>query len=374
MTARTTPSLPVGQELNRLPNTRVSPMVPPLDTDKAPTRATGRASFYVALSLFGFLLIAIGLATDFVLHANDSSLAADEGVFTVRNPGHLLAGIGLIVVAVGLGRLASIMIGAAGAESGLLRIARVSLWIGIVALIGSLVYVVAGPGFGHEHGTASPDATALFDGVDRSRLPEEQALALATLSWSRQGSLAEDAFHNHDDAKIEELTPQEQEDLDAQIAVATTARTRFDTVAEAESLGYVQGSGVSDGSGAHWIKWTLVDKPFDIENPSMLLFDELKRGEPMELIAYSYWVASEHAPDGFSGETDQWHRHLGMCFDGGWLKDDNIPDRRSCAGDWVNGSDLWMLHAWVVPGVENTYGQFHNVNPLLCERACGLEN
>ena len=27
-----------------------------------------------------------------------------------------------------------------------------------------------------------------------------------------------------------------------------------------------------------------------------------------------------------------------------------------------------------VPGIENDYGIFHNVNPLLCEHACGLEN
>ena len=111
-------------------------MVPPVDTDKAPTRATGPAGFYVAMSLFGFLLIAIGLATDFVLHANDSGLAADEGIFTLSNPGHLLTGIGLIIVAVGLGRVATIMIGAGDDESRLLRIARVSLGIGAVALIG----------------------------------------------------------------------------------------------------------------------------------------------------------------------------------------------------------------------------------------------
>ena len=350
-------------------------MVPPPETDETPTRKTSRAGVYVALSLFGFLLIAIGLATDFVLHAKDSGLAADEGIFTLRNPGHLLAGIGLIVVAVGLGRVATIMIGAADDESRLLRIARLSLGIGAVALIGSMVYVVVGPGLGHDHGTELPDATVLFDGVDRSRLPDDQALALATLAWSRPGSLDGVMHMDHDNAEpAQDLTPQESGDLDAQIGVATAARTRFDTVAEAEALGYVQGSGVSDGSGAHWIKWTLVDRPFDIENPSMLLFDELKRGEPMELIAYSYWVASEHAPEGFAGETDEWHTHLGMCFEGGWLKDDNIPDRRSCPGDWVNGSDLWMLHAWVVPGLENTYGQFHNVNPLLCEKACGLEN
>jgi hypothetical protein len=349
-------------------------MVPPLDIDETSARTTGRAGFYVALSLFGLLLIAIGLAADFVLHANDSDLAANEGIFTVRNPGHILLGVGLVVVAIGLGRAASIMITNANTGTGLLRAALVSLGIGVVALVGTAVYIAAGPGFDHDHETTIPDASALFDGVDRSRLPEDEALALATLSWSRPGSLTEGAHNDHGDAEHNDLTPQEREALDDQIAVASAARARFDTVAEAEAMGYVQASGVTDGTGAHWVKWSLVDKPFDLEKPSMLLFDELKRGEPMGLIAYSYWVASEHPPEGFVGGTDEWHSHLGMCFENGWLKNDNIPDRRSCAGDWINGSDLWMLHAWVVPGLENDYGVFHNVNPLLCERACGLEN
>jgi hypothetical protein len=328
------------------------------------------------MSSFGLLLIAIGLATDFVLHANDSDLAANEGIFTFKNPGHILLGVGLVVVAIGLGRAASIMITNANTGTGLLRAALVSLGIGAIALVGSAVYIAAGPGFGHDHGTTIPDASALFDGVDRSRLPEDEALALAALSWSRPGSLtaASPNEHDHDDSAVSELTERESRDLDDQIAVASAARTRFDTVVEAEAMGYVRASGVTDGTGAHWVKWSLVDKPFDLENPSMLLFDELKRGEPMELIAYSYWVASEHPPEGFVGGTDEWHSHLGMCFDNGWLKNDNIPDRRSCAGDWINGSDLWMLHAWVVPGLDNEYGVFHNVNPLLCERACGLEN
>ena len=105
----------------------------------------------------------------------------------------------------------------------------------------------------------------------------------------------------------------------------------------------------------------------------MLLFDELKWGQGPELIAFSYWVASPDPPEGFAGEMDRWHAHLGMCFENGWLTTDNWP-RESCDGDWINGSDLWMLHAWVVPGVENDTGIFETINPKLCERACGLEN
>jgi hypothetical protein len=288
-----------------------------------------------------------------------------------------LAGIGIVVTAVGLGRAASIMIETADGNSALLRIGRLSLRVGLVALIAATVYVVAGPGFGAGHDHGLPDDLSVFDGVDRSRLPRDEALALATLAWSRPGSLDDDAGgdHGHPETMVAaDLTQDQGKALASQLALAARAVPRYDTVEEITAAGYVQASNVSDGAGTHWVKWSLVDRPFDPETPSMLLFDELVRGEAPELIAFSYWVASPNVPEGFAGNTDQWHSHVGMCFQNGWLKDENIPDRRLCAGDWVNGSDLWMLHAWVVPGLENKLGQFAVVNPLLCERACGLEN
>lgn len=222
----------------------------------------------------------------------------------------------------------------------------------------------------------STSVVVLSDDVDRSRLPPDEALALATLAWSRSEPLTDDVRHDHDDSEsmAAGLTQDQREDLAAQLAVATRVVPRYNTVEEAEAVGYVQGSGISDGSGAHWIKWSLVDQPFDPEAPSMLLFEEVEWGKGPELIAFSYWVASVREPDGFAGDLDIWHRHLGMCFENGWLANDGIPDSDSCEGDWINGSDLWMLHAWVVPDMENKLGQFAVVNPRLCERACGLEN
>ncbi|MFV1999001.1 MAG: hypothetical protein ACC654_01400 [Acidimicrobiia bacterium] len=355
-------------------------METPLDTGDdlvPPPDSVGR---YVALSLFGLLLIIIGVAADYVLDANNPGLTVYAGLFSVNSLGHLILGIGIVATAVGLALAASKIINTAGGDSGILRFGRFALGIGLVVLVVSLVYVVTGPGLGNSHSNGVSDALILSDGVDRSRLPAEEALALATLAWSRPGSLAEDAGMVHmgmeDDMEstVADQGPGSERALADQLALATGALARLDTIAEVEAQGYVQASNVSDGSGAHWVKWTLVDKPFDPENPSMLLFDQLTRGEPMELIAYSYWVASDGPPEGFPGTTDEWHPHVGMCFQNGWLKDDNLPDRRSCAGDWVNGSDLWMLHAWIVPGVENDFGQFATVNPLLCERACGLEN
>ena len=346
------------------------------DTDPEQSVSSQSVHRYLAVSLFGFLLVALGLAIDFVLHANDSNLAAEEGLFTLENPGHVLLGVGLVATALGLGRATSLMIKGSVGDAGLLGMGRLSLRIGMVVLLGSVVYVAAGPGFGDGHGEHTNGAVTLSDGVDRSRLPEEEALALAAIAASRSDGLADNSGHEHADSThaSSELTSEESEDLAAQLAAAAEIVPRYNTVAEAEADGYVQGSGVSDGAGAHWIKWSLVDRPFDLEAPSMLLFEELKRGEPPELIAFSYWVASDDEPDGFVGDADRWHAHLGMCFENGYLKDDNLPDSSSCDGDWINGSDLWMLHAWVVPGLENDLGLFATVNPLLCERACGLED
>ena len=227
-----------------------------------------------------------------------------------------------------------------------------------------------------EAADAAQDAEILMDGVDRSRLPREEAVAIAVLARERSEPVPEDAKHDHGHDHGDhdhELTPAEEAQLEAQWQEAVDAVDRFDSLEKVEAAGYVLASGVSDGAGAHYVKWSAVDRPFDPAEPSMLLFEELVRGEEPELIAYSYWVTSDEEPVGFAGEQDTWHQHLGVCFINGWIKDENLQ-RDECVGDWVNGMDMWMLHAWVVPGLENEYGRFHTVNPLLCEHACGLEN
>ena len=162
--------------------------------------------------------------------------------------------------------------------------------------------------------------------------------------------------------------------FDEQWQAAVEAAAGLRTLEQIQAAGYVQSSGETDGAGEHWTNWELVDQPFDPTRPSQILLDELVQGEGLELIAFSYWVKSVGPPEGFAGELDAWHRHRGVCFRNGRIMDENRQPEECPGQDWFNGEDLWMVHAWVVPGVENVYGQFHNVNPLLCEHACGLED
>src|SRR5205085_11717270 len=63
---------------------------------------TKRLGMFLGLGFFGALLLLTGLAWDAVAHADDPSLAGREGIFTLRNPGHMLMGLGIGLVLVGL--------------------------------------------------------------------------------------------------------------------------------------------------------------------------------------------------------------------------------------------------------------------------------
>lgn len=239
-------------------------------------------------------------------------------------------------------------------------------WLAAVILFGLLIAAVA---VGINAVNDNPDAAV---GSVASFAPEDAAAFAALVESARGGMVDTEMPHMHmgSDPEMVDLSPAEAEELNAQLALATAAASRYNTVEEASAAGYVPISPYVDGVGSHWTKWSLVDQPFDIERPSQLLFEEITRGNGPELVAYSYWVLSDAAPEGFVGTSDQWHRHLGLCFENDMLTTQNNPDPSTCNGDWLNGDNIWMLHAWIVPGMENRFGVFHSVNPRLCERYC----
>jgi hypothetical protein len=89
------------------------PAQPVLPAGAPPSRPLGM----VLVGAGGLVLLVAGLAWDAVLHARDPGLAAEEGPFALSNPGHLLAGTGIALVAAGLaGALATLVLDARGAR------------------------------------------------------------------------------------------------------------------------------------------------------------------------------------------------------------------------------------------------------------------
>jgi hypothetical protein len=78
-------------------------------------------------------------------------------------------------------------------------------------------------------------------------------------------------------------------------------------------------------------------------------------------------VRSAGEPAGFAGGNDAWHPHLGLCFVRGPLYLEGVPAALACPGTWLNGGDLWMLHACVdqTPGLPNPGGRFAATNPAV---------
>jgi len=152
--------------------------------------------------------------------------------------------------------------------------------------------------------------------------------------------------------------------LARELRAAADAACRLRTPDDAQRAGYVRSATYTEGVGTHWTNWRLVDQPFDPARPSMLLYAP-RRGVTT-LVGFSYWVraGTTDPPDGFTGRADHWHRHFGLCFDAdGTLGRENVQRANECAGTWLNGSDLWMLHAWIVPGISNPDGVFAPLLP-----------
>jgi hypothetical protein len=200
---------------------------------------------------------------------------------------------------------------------------------------------------------------------------------------------------------------------DAQMKQATGAARRYASAKAAAADGYVLSSYFIPEFGVHWVKWSLVTKPFDPAHPAMLLYDG--DGSDAHLVGLSYYTYSVGgAPAGFAGNNDVWHRHFGDCYAGGFVIGEDITDADTCAkigeardggfvhqpvgtpaeaGDiqrylashtgpattptpfdsvLVDGTNEWMLHAWTVPGHPNSLGMFATANPKVerCVGAC----
>jgi hypothetical protein len=172
------------------------------------------------------------------------------------------------------------------------------------------------------------------------------------------------------------LTHAEQATLDGQLAQAAAVARRYPTVATALAAGYAQSTPYVPCIGAHYTKVTLADT-FDPAHPSELLYDGTQPNSKIVGLSYLVYNPGGLPPDGFAGPNDHWHQHNangGLCLRGEFVVGSEATTRAQCAalgGQKTLLTDIWMLHAWIVPGLACTWGVFSGECPALGGRTCG---
>jgi hypothetical protein len=213
---------------------------------------------------------------------------------------------------------------------------------------------------GHNHG--APGATGIAAvPVLTGNTPCEKSGPPAS-----QGSLMDAEGHNHR-GPVEQITIDRPTAvaLQEQQALARGVALRYPTVADAEAAGYHASTTYVPCIGAHYTNIALVLPPFDPSAPSELLFDGTKPDS--KIVGLSYLVLHPGgAPDGFAGPNDHWHQHNangGLCFSKATRQvigaEEVTPEQCAARGGIKQElTDIWMMHDWIVPGWECSWGVF----------------
>lgn len=157
--------------------------------------------------------------------------------------------------------------------------------------------------------------------------------------------------------------------LAEELKIAQDAALALPTAQDAIDAGYRRVTFYLPGIGAHYINYEYIDDRFEVDKPEMVLYDG--DGPEASVVGLSYYLLG--SPDleptqGFTGQNDHYHRHVGLCMRGGVVIGDTTLSEEDCAAR--GGYKLmtiagWMSHAWVVPGCESPWGVFSAATPVL---------
>jgi hypothetical protein len=223
-----------------------------------------------------------------------------------------------------------------------------------------------GPG-GHVH-AATATATVGLTGntpCEKAGPPASEGQVLDSSGHFHRGPTPQIAI---DEATRLEL--QKQQELARQVA------EQFPTVADARRAGYIMSTPYVPCIGAHYtnVRYAVT---FDAAHPSELLYDGINPNAHIIGLSYLVWHPGG-APEGFAGPNDHWHQHNlngGLCIGRNAVvigaESTSEADCTARGGAKVGLQDIWMLHDWVVPGFECSWGVFAAECPELGGRTGG---
>lgn len=307
------------------------------------------------LMLAGVGLLLAGFAVDAWLHADDPHLAAEEGVFTLSNPGHLLVMIGLGVTIAGalLGPYSRWVLGR--------RPATVSIVVPVLAL--AIAFSVSGAvGVGissisHDESAVAhtPTGTAATDAASHGShlanvLPETSALL----------QLEESTFH--EPANNEPVTRESLLFADTFLAQVKVATAKYKDVQEAYKDGYFQITQYLPLIGAHFFKPQNVGS-LDPTQPGIILYEPDGNGG-WRLTGLAYMMpkdpGSEAPPVTPLGGLAHWHYHTDLCF---LYPNVTVAKSQADCGGLFVAETPWLLHVWAWK--DSPEGVFNHANTLM---------
>jgi hypothetical protein len=233
----------------------------------------------------------------------------------------------------------------------------------IVVIAGSAGYALT-PRFaaGHDHSAAGLTGNTP---CEKAGPPASQGQVFNSAGHFHRGPLPQEPI-----SEATRLQLQTQEEQARAVAV------KYPTVADALQAGYRESTVYVPCIGAHYTN-TALARQFDPAAPSELLYEGTTPGS--RIVGLSYLVYHPGGPpEGFAGPNDVWHQHTfngGLCINGAGVvigAESTSPAQCAAAGGRkVPLTDIWMLHDWVVPGFECSWGVFASECPELGGRIGG---
>jgi hypothetical protein len=332
------------------------PPAPERPVDAPPASPAGRLLRMVLVGAGGLVLLVGGLVWDAVLHARDPGLAASEGVFALSNPGHLLAGIGIALVAVGLTAALAILVLEARGARPRTGPARLGVAGGVLALAlaagGTGVWAAGADGHHDAEVAAHDPATHVHHGATAAGAaggPDGQAMA----EHPHGPNLPDVAAASEDErARAEALW---------KASMAGAERWRNPDAAAAAGFRFRdQDDQAGPGRRVRFLHvpnpaWRLDGRVLDPTRPETLIYWN-GPGDQLTLVGVMYTAARGASGPAVGGPITRWHDHE-SCRDPVTRAKLGRPVDGTCPEGQVYRRSGEMMHVWFTDDLATAFAR-----------------